>query len=82
MVFQATTSNEIQIFEKNKLYFLLGLLQRNPTIVVYSEEEKTGLGVEGKCRRTARKVDKEIVKMKYSPYECCHNIHGGGITPG
>jgi len=44
VVFQATTSNEIQIFEKNKLYFLLGLLQRNPTIVVYSEEEKTGLG--------------------------------------
>lgn len=64
MVFQITTSNEIQIFEKNKLYSsLLGLLQRNPTIVVYSEEEKTGLGVEGECR-TPRKVDKGIVKMK------------------
>lgn len=83
MVFQATTSNEIQIFEKNKLYSsLLGPLQRNPTIVAYSEEENTGLGVEGKCRRIARKVVKGVVKMKYSPYESCHNIHGGGITPG
>ena len=50
--------------------------------MVYSGEEETGLGVEGECRRIARKVDKGVDKMKCSPYKCCHNIHGGGSPHG